>query len=56
MSTGYVSGAAALYLERKPQATPDEVAAFLLQSATPNTVRDAHSTVTRLLYVGPDRE
>ena len=34
MSAGYVSGAAALYLETHPAATPDEVAAELKRSAT----------------------
>ena len=53
MSAGYVSGAAALYLESNPTATPDDVAAFLEGSATQNVVRESRSPFTRMLYVGP---
>jgi len=52
MSAGYVSGAAALYLEAHPKATPDEVTGALKAAATPNVVREARSPVTRMLYVG----
>ena len=52
MSAGYVSGAAALYLETHPDATPDEVADALERSATTNVIRDTRSTVSRMLYVG----
>ena len=52
MSAGYVSGAAALYLETHPSATPDEVADELKNSATINLVRDARTTFSRMLYVG----
>ena len=55
MATGYVSGAAALYLELKPRATPDQVADYLRANATPSIVRDGRSAVTRLLYVGTGR-
>jgi subtilisin family serine protease len=53
MSAGYVSGAAALYLESHPSATPDDVAAEIKRNATPNVVRDARASSTRMLYVGP---
>lgn len=53
MSAGYVSGAAALILEAHPRATPDQVARELEREATPNTVADARSEITRMLYVGP---
>lgn len=56
MSAGYVSGAAALFLERHPYATPDEVAEYLKRSATMNIVHDARSIFSRMLYVGPNRE
>ena len=53
MSAGYVSGAAALYLEMNPTATPDDVSEYLRQTATKNVVRDARSPFTRMLFVGP---
>jgi len=53
MSAGYVSGAAALFLEAHPDATPDDVGAHLKQSATKNVVREARSPFSRMLYVGP---
>lgn len=56
MSTGYVSGAAALFLETHPYSTPDEVADYLKRTATVNAVHDARSPYTRMLYVGPLHE
>jgi subtilisin family serine protease len=56
MSAGYVSGAAALYLESHPTATPDQVAADLKQTATINALRDTKSTFSRMLYVGTNDE
>jgi len=53
MSAGYVSGAAALYLETNPTATPDDVSEYLRQTATKNVVRDSRSPFTRMLFVGP---
>jgi len=53
MSAGYVSGAAALYLEAHPEATPDEVGDHLKTTATKNVVREARSPFSRMLYVGP---
>ncbi len=56
MSTGYASGAAALYLQLKPRATPDQVADYLRSTATGNTMINTRSATARLLYVGlPDR-
>src|SRR5205085_1263116 len=52
MSTGYVSGAAALYLEVNPTATPDDVSRYLKSNATPNVVQDAYSPFARMLFVG----
>lgn len=52
MAAGYVSGAAALYLETHPTATPDQVAAELENTATINLVRDTRTTLSRMLYVG----
>jgi subtilisin family serine protease len=52
MSAGFVSGAAALYLETHPQASPDQVADDLKRNATMNVVRDSRSTVSRMLFVG----
>jgi len=53
MSAGYVSGAAALYLEAHPTASPDEVAAAIEGNATLGVVRNARASETRMLYVGP---
>ena len=53
MAAGYVSGAAALYLEEHPTATPDQVAAQLKQVATMNVVQDTRVALSRMLYVGP---
>lgn len=52
MSAGYVSGAAALYLETHPTATPDEVATELKGNATVNVLHDARASVSRMLFVG----
>ncbi|HKW10722.1 MAG TPA: S8 family peptidase [Gemmatimonadaceae bacterium] len=53
MSAGYVSGAAALFLEANPSASPDDVAQYLRQTATKNVVHDARSPFSRMLFVGP---
>jgi subtilisin family serine protease len=56
MSAGYVSGAAALILERDPTASPERVAQTLLSSATQNVVDDrrgGNGLRSRLLYIGP---
>jgi hypothetical protein len=53
MSAGYVSGAAALYLESNPTATPDDVGQFLRATATKNVVKDTRSPFSRMLFVGP---
>ena len=52
MAAGYVSGAAALFLEIAPKASPDDVAGFLRRSATPSVVRNAKTPFGRMLYVG----
>jgi subtilisin family serine protease len=53
MSAGYVSGAAALFLELHPGAAPDQVAEELKRNATLNVLRDTKTTFSRMLYVGP---
>ena len=52
MSAGYVSGAAALFLQVAPKATPDQVVEFIRRSATPGAVANSRSLYGRLLYVG----
>ena len=52
MAAGFVSGAAALYLETNPKATPDQVTEELERTATVNVLRDTHTTFSRMLYVG----
>jgi subtilisin family serine protease len=56
MSAGFVSGAAALYLESHPHATPDDVLHSLRGNATMNVVQNTESPLSWLLYVGPIRE
>jgi subtilisin family serine protease len=56
MSTGYVSGAVALFLESQPLARPDDVMRHIRETATRNVVQDAGSPMSRMLYVGPVRE
>ena len=53
MATGYVSGAAALFLESTPAASPDEVLLHLQRTATLNVVHNTGSPLSWLLYVGP---
>jgi subtilisin family serine protease len=52
MAAGYVSGAAALFLEGHPKASPDQVADALKRNATADVVREAHTPFTRMLFVG----
>jgi hypothetical protein len=53
LSAPAVAGAAALYLEDHPAASPAEVRDALLGNATPNVVQNAgHDSANRLLYVG----
>ena len=56
MSAGYVSGAAALFLEANPTASPDRVGRHIRETATTNVVNDSGSPFSRMLYVGPVRE
>lgn len=52
MSAGYVSGAAALFLEAHPAATPTDVAEWLRETGTRNVVSDTRSRSSRMLFVG----
>jgi subtilisin family serine protease len=52
MSAGYASGAAALFLQVAPKATPDQVRDFLRRTATADQIADSKSATARLLYVG----
>jgi hypothetical protein len=56
MSTGYVSGAVALFLEANPKARPDDALRYLRTTATVNVVQQTHAPVSWMLYVGPVRE
>ena len=54
MATPHVAGAAALYLEANPTATPGAVASALTQSATQSVVKNGGSgSPNLLLYTGP---
>jgi subtilisin family serine protease len=53
MSSPHVAGAAALYLQMVPNASPAQVASFLTSQATAGAVRSAGSgSPNKLLYVG----
>jgi subtilisin family serine protease len=53
MATPHVAGAAALYLQSNPSATPADVAAALTAAATPDKITNpGQGTANRLLYVG----
>jgi subtilisin family serine protease len=55
MATPLVAGAAALYLQRHPNATPDEVVAGLVAESTPDKLKSLPSgTPNRLLFVRED--
>jgi PKD repeat protein len=55
MATPHVTGAAALYLETNPTASPATVAAALINNATTGVVKSAGSgTPNRLLYTGSE--
>ena len=53
MSAGYVSGAAALYLEAHPLATTSSVATHITSTASHDRMVDVRSPSAGLLYVGP---
>ncbi len=55
MAAGYVSGAAALYLEAHPRATTEAVADHFRSSSSKSVAVDARSGSAGMLYVGPDR-
>ena len=51
MATPHVTGVAALYLEKNPNASPSAVAAAIINGATPNVVTNAGTgSPNRLLY------
>ncbi len=56
MSTGYVSGAVALFFQAHPEANPDAALKYLRAHATMNVVHDAGSPLSWLLYVGPSKD
>jgi aqualysin 1 len=50
MATPHVAGAAALYLQGAPGATPQQVRDGLFSLTTKNVVTDARSTNSHLLF------
>ncbi|MDQ2664756.1 MAG: S8 family serine peptidase [Gemmatimonadota bacterium] len=55
MAAGYVSGAAALYLEAHPRATSRDVANHIRSSSSKGMAVDARSGSAGMLYVGADQ-
>ncbi|MBJ6761493.1 S8 family serine peptidase [Myxococcaceae bacterium JPH2] len=53
LAAPFVAGAAALYLQDHPLASPNEVATALYNNATPNLVVDPRGSVNRLLMTLP---
>lgn len=56
MAVPHVAGAAALYLEQHPHATPADVAEALYSSATQGTLQDSRmrdGTMNRMLHTLP---
>jgi hypothetical protein len=54
MATPHVAGAAALYLQNNPSATPSQVRDVIVNGATPNLVTDPGTgSPNRLLYSSP---
>ncbi|KAJ8049812.1 Subtilase-type proteinase psp3 [Holothuria leucospilota] len=58
MSCPHVAGAAALYLQREPEASPALVKAYILNTATPNVVLDSRSPDqnNKMLYIEKEHE
>jgi subtilisin family serine protease len=54
MAAPHVTGAAALYLSKKPTATPAQVAQEILGRSTVGWVKLAAGSPNRMLYVGPN--
>jgi subtilisin family serine protease len=52
MAAPHVAGAAGMYLEAYPTATPAEVAAALISNATPNKILNASGSPNLILYTG----
>jgi serine protease len=50
MATPHVAGAAALYLQTHPSATPNEVGGVIVHTATKNVVTDPKGSPNRLLF------
>ena len=48
----FVAGAAALYLQKHPQATPAEVKDAIISAATRDVVKNAGAAPARLLHIG----
>jgi subtilisin family serine protease len=52
MASPHVAGAAALYLQAHPSATPSQVMQALVSNATTSTVANVSGSANRLLYTG----
>ncbi|GAA2528122.1 S8 family peptidase [Pilimelia columellifera] len=52
MASPHVAGAAALYLEANPSATPAQIAEKMASTATPGVITNPKGTVNKLMYVG----
>ncbi|GGK25429.1 serine protease [Pilimelia terevasa] len=52
MASPHVAGAAALFLEANPTATPAQIAEAMIAKSTPNVISNPNNTVNKLMYVG----
>mgnify|MGYP002282296072 CR=1 FL=1 len=56
MAAPHVTGAAAIYLQENPDASPQEIAAYILGETTKSVVTGSNSVNNHLLYIDAEDE